>query len=60
MTVPDGCRVPVEAANRRAVCPAFSAEFARQSKLASQADIADTNMSDSMDEALSDLDGWAA
>jgi len=40
--------------------PDFAAECARQSKLVSQADTADTEMLDFMDEALSDIDGWVA
>ena len=40
--------------------PGFSAECKRQSNLASQADMADVDMLGFMDEALSDLDGWAA
>ena len=39
--------------------PGFSAECKRQSNLASQADMADVGMAGFMDEALSDLDGWA-
>jgi hypothetical protein len=40
--------------------PDFAAECKRQSNLASQADMADVDMLGFMDEALSDLDGWAA
>lgn len=40
--------------------PDFAAECKRQSKLASQADMADADMLSFMDEALSDLDGWVA
>lgn len=40
--------------------PDFAAECKRQSKLASQADMADVDMLGFMDEALSDLDGWTA
>ena len=40
--------------------PGFSAECKRQSNLASQADMADVDLLGFMDEALSDLDGWAA
>ena len=40
--------------------PGFSAECQRQSKLASQADRADVEMMDFMDEALSGVDGWTA
>jgi hypothetical protein len=40
--------------------PDFAAECARQSKLVSQADAADTGMLDFMDEALTDVDGWIA
>ena len=38
--------------------PDFAAECRRQSKLASQSDMADVEMMDFMDEALSDVDGW--
>ena len=37
--------------------PGFAAECKRQSNLASQADMADTELLGFMDEALSDLDG---
>lgn len=40
--------------------PGFAEECRRQSKLASQADRADVEMMDFMDEALSDVDGWTA
>jgi len=40
--------------------PGFAAECQRQSKLASQADSADVEMMDFMDEALSGVDGWTA
>lgn len=40
--------------------PGFAAECQRQSKLASQADRADVEMMDFMDEALSGVDGWTA
>jgi hypothetical protein len=38
--------------------PNFAAECQRQSRLAAQADLADTGMQDFMDEALADVDGW--
>lgn len=40
--------------------PGFAAECRRQSKLAAQADMADVEMMDFMDQALSDADGWTA
>jgi len=40
--------------------PGFAAECQRQSKLAAQADMADVEIMDLMDEALSDVDGWTA
>ena len=40
--------------------PGFAAECRRQSKLASQADRADVEMMDFIDEALEDVDGWTA
>jgi len=40
--------------------PGFTEECQRQSKLASQADRADVEMMDFMDQALSDVDGWTA
>ena len=39
--------------------PGFAAECKRQSNLASQADAADIDMLDFVDQALSDLDGCA-
>lgn len=39
--------------------PGFAAECRRQSKLAAQADMADVEMMDLIDEALSDVDGRA-
>lgn len=38
--------------------PNFAEECRRQARLAAQADMADTEMQDFMDEALSDVDGW--
>ena len=38
--------------------PEFAEECRRQSKLAAQADLADTALLDSMDNALVDVDGW--
>lgn len=40
--------------------PDFAVECKRQSKLAAQADRADVEMLDFMDQALADTDGWAA
>ena len=40
--------------------PDFAAECKRQSKLVSQADMADKDILDFMDETLSDVDGWMA
>ncbi len=40
--------------------PGFAEECARQSKLVSQADAADKDMLDFMDEALTDVDDWIA
>ena len=40
--------------------PDFAAECKRQSKLAAQADRAEVEMLDFMDQALADTDGWAA
>ena len=40
--------------------PSFAAECRRQSKLAAQADMADGEMMDFMDEAWSDVDGRTA
>lgn len=36
----------------------FAEECRRQSRLVAQADTADTDMQNFMDEALADLDGW--
>ena len=38
--------------------PGFVDECRRQSRLAAEADNADTGMQHFMDEALADLDGW--
>ena len=38
--------------------PNFADECRRQSRLAAEADTADTDMQDFVDEALADLDGW--
>jgi antidote-toxin recognition MazE-like antitoxin len=38
--------------------PDFAQECRRQSKLAAQADLTDTDMLHFMDEALADVDGW--
>jgi len=38
--------------------PDFADECRRQSKLVSQADLADAEMLGFMDEALADVDGW--
>jgi hypothetical protein len=38
--------------------PGFTEECRRQSRLAAQADMADTDMQHFMDEALADVDGW--
>lgn len=38
--------------------PDFAEECRRQSRLAAQADIADTDMQRFMDEALADVGGW--
>lgn len=38
--------------------PDFAAECQRQSRLVSQADKADAEMMEFMDEVLSDADGW--
>lgn len=38
--------------------PHFAEECRRQSRLAAEADQADTDMQHFMDEALADLDGW--
>lgn len=40
--------------------PDFASECQRQSRLASQADMADTEMMDFMDKVLSDVEGWKA
>ena len=40
--------------------PGFSEECKRQSAIASRSDMSDVEMLGFMDEALSDLDGWAA
>ena len=40
--------------------PDFAEECKRQSKLASEADMKDVEMSGFMDRALSDIDGWKA
>lgn len=40
--------------------PGFAAECLRQSKRAAQADLADTELMDFLDEALNDVDGWTA
>ncbi|NCS66562.1 MAG: DUF3018 domain-containing protein [Hydrogenophilales bacterium CG03_land_8_20_14_0_80_62_28] len=38
--------------------PNFAEEYRRQSRLAAQADMADTDMGRFMDDALADVDGW--
>ncbi|MBK5939646.1 antitoxin MazE family protein [Halochromatium roseum] len=38
----------------------FAEECRRQSRLAAQADVADSDMQHWLDEALTDLDGWSA
>ncbi|MEO8767259.1 MAG: antitoxin MazE-like protein [Nitrosospira sp.] len=38
--------------------PDFAEECRRQSRLAAQADMADKDMQQFMDEALADVDGW--
>jgi hypothetical protein len=38
--------------------PDFAEECRRQSRLAAQADMADTDILHFMDEALADVDGW--
>ena len=38
--------------------PDFAQECRRQSRLAAQADMADTDMQQFMDEALADIKGW--
>ena len=40
--------------------PDFTAQCRRQSRLAAQADIADTDLQHFMDQALADIDGWTA
>ena len=40
--------------------PDFAAECRRQSRLAAQADMADEDLLDFMDDALADADGWSA
>lgn len=40
--------------------PDFTAECRRQSRLAAQADKADVELLDFMDEVLADVDGWTA
>lgn len=40
--------------------PDFADECRRQARLASAADRADAELSDFMDAALSDVDGWSA
>ncbi|AUN93669.1 antitoxin MazE family protein [Pseudazoarcus pumilus] len=40
--------------------PDFAEECRRQSRLAAQADMADTDLQRFMDEALSDIEGWRA
>jgi hypothetical protein len=40
--------------------PGFAEECRRQSKLAAQADLANVEMMDFMDEVLADVDGWTA
>ncbi len=39
--------------------PGFAEECRRQSRLAAEADMADRDMQQWMDEALADVDGWA-
>ena len=38
--------------------PDFAQECRRQSRLAAQADLADTDMQRFMDEAVAEVDGW--
>ena len=38
--------------------PEFAEECRRQSRLAAQSDMADTDVQKLLDEALADLDGW--
>lgn len=40
--------------------PGFAAECKRQCELANQSDLADTALHKLMDDALLDVDGWAA
>ena len=40
--------------------PDFIEECRRQSRLAAQADMADTDLQQVMDDALADIDGWTA
>ncbi|MHB8248987.1 MAG: antitoxin MazE family protein [Acidithiobacillus sp.] len=40
--------------------PGFAAECRRQSELAAQADRADVELMDFMEDVLSDADGWTA
>ena len=40
--------------------PDFAEECRRQSRLAAQADMADTDIQQVMDESLADVDGWTA
>ena len=40
--------------------PGFAEECRRQSLIAAQADLADTDMQRFMDETLADVDGWTA
>ena len=40
--------------------PDFTEECRRQSRLAAQADMADTDLQQVMDDALADIDGWTA
>ena len=40
--------------------PDFDAECRRQSALAAQSDAADTELSEFLDQALSDMEGWTA
>jgi len=39
--------------------PGFAEECRRQSRLAAEADMADRDMQQWMDDALADVDGWA-
>lgn len=39
--------------------PDFAKECRRQARLAARADLADTDIEQFMDEALTDLDGWS-